>query len=146
MPTERSAAYFHDGPKLPVEPGVILGRKPGAAPLRIRYPERTERVEIGHENIRNEAFAELLSAIRSEFGDIIEAKALNRKIARIIADFAMAVLEEDRKIDSSIPVNASLDGYREALKKAGKVAKAEVKRTFDRFWESHEGGVGMNVT
>lgn len=122
----------------PVPPGVLLRAKADKPPAKGLDTAATERIEHGHENLRKEAFAAVLREIDESRGVIVFSAQARREMAKVVADFAMAVLDLDSKKDSTLPVKASVEGYKKSLEVARKKVSDRIRQIVSDSWEKWE--------
>lgn len=136
MPNGSHAEARHDPTAVP--PGVLLGRKADVPMPKVDLSARTERIEIGHENVRKEGFADVMRQVDSYRSIIVLTADAKRRIAGVVAEFALAVMDLDAKIDPTVPAKASVDGYKRAMDVAGQRALARMSEIASDSWERFE--------
>lgn len=100
--------------------------------------EQSERMEIGHENIRKSAMADFLREIETYGGVIVPMPKLKLEVQKVVDDFKSAVAAEDARIDPTLPAKASLDGYKAALTRAKERAMVRMGEIVARSGELFE--------
>ncbi len=138
MPHDGFIGRENVGGHPPVAPGVLLRAKADKSPARKLDAVETERIEHGHENIRKEAFAAVLREIDESRGVIVLSADAKREIAKMIADFAITVLDLDAKQDLTLPVKASVEGYKKSLEAARENASDRIRELVSDSWEKYE--------
>jgi len=138
MPNDSLIGQENFGQKPFLQPIVRQSANTEAASRRKIDAVETERIEHGHENIRKDAFAAVLREIDESRGVIVLSADAKREIAKIIADFAIAVLDLDAKQDLTLPVTASVEGYKKSLEAARKNASDRIRKMVSDSWEKYE--------